>query len=88
MNVAHPDDRRAAPPYAQPWRKLATLILVVAALGLPVNDLLRYALLVVATVLVVAGTVSTRVAPWFAALAAVALCVLGQILFPAPRIEE
>lgn len=72
----------------QPWLKLAALILVVAALGLPVNDLLRYALLVVATVLVVAGTVSTRVAPWFAALAAVALCVLGQILFPAPRIEE
>ncbi len=72
----------------QPWLKLAALLLVVAALGLPVNDLFRYALLVIATVLVVAGTVSARVAPWLAALAAVALCVLGQTLFAAPRIAE
>jgi hypothetical protein len=88
LNAAHPDDRRAAPLRMQPWLKLAALILVVAALGLPVNDLFRYALLVIATVLVVAGTVSAHVAPWLAALAAVALCVLGQILFAAPRIAE
>src|SRR5215468_6688883 len=72
----------------QPWLKLAALILVLAALGLPVNDLFRYALLVIATVLVVAGMVAARLAPWLAALAAVALCVLGQILFAAPRIAE
>jgi hypothetical protein len=78
------DYRRAA----QPWLKLAALLLVVAALGLPVNDLFRYALLVVATVAVVAGTVAARLAPWLGAIAAVALCVLAQILFPAPRIEE
>ena len=72
----------------QPWLKLAALVLVIAALGLPVNDLFRYALLVVATVAVVAGTVAARPAPWLGATAAVALCVLGQILFPAPRIEE
>src|SRR5262249_35598125 len=72
----------------QPWLKLAALILVLAALGLPVNDLFRYALLVVATVLVVAGTVAAQLAPWLAALAAVALCVLAQILFAAPRIAE
>jgi hypothetical protein len=77
-------DRRAA----QPWLKLAALVLVVAALGLPVNDLFRYALLVVATVAAVAGTVAARPAPWLGAIAAVVLCVLGQILFPAPRIEE
>jgi hypothetical protein len=77
-------DRRAA----QPWLKLAALVLLIAALGLPVNDLFRYALLVVATVIVVAGTVAARPAPWLGAIAAVALCVLGQILFPAPRIEE
>src|SRR5215469_6263741 len=72
----------------QPWLKLAALILVVAALGLPINDLFRYVLLVIATVLVVAGTVAARVAPWLAALAVVGVCVLGQTLFPAPRIEE
>jgi hypothetical protein len=77
-------DRRAA----QPWLKFAALVLVIAALGLPINDLFRYALLVIATVIVVAGTVSARRAPWLAAIAAVALCVLAQILFPAPRIEE
>jgi hypothetical protein len=88
LNDADSVDRRAEPPRTQPWLKLAALILVVAALGLPVNDLFRYALLVIATVLVVAGTVSAHVAPWLAALAAVALCVLGQILFAAPRIAE
>jgi hypothetical protein len=88
LNVAHPDDRRAAPAHMQPWLKLAALILVVAALGLPVNDLFRYALLVIATVLVVAGTLAARVAPWLAALAVVAVCVLAQIMFPTPRIEE
>jgi hypothetical protein len=88
LNAAHPDDRRAAPPRMQPWLKLAALVLVLAALGLPINDLFRYALLVIVTVLVVAGTVSAHVAPWLAALAAVALCVLGQILFAAPRIAE
>jgi hypothetical protein len=72
----------------QPWLKFAALVLVIAALGLPVNDLFRYALLVIATVMVVAGAVSARLAPWLGAIAAVALCVLGQILFPAPRIEE
>ena len=71
----------------QPWLKLAALVLVLAALGLPVNDLFRYALLVIATVFVATGMVALRVAPWLAALAAVALCVLGQLLFPAPRIE-
>ncbi len=68
--------------------KLATLVLVVVALGLPVNDLVRYGLLVIATVLIVVGTVSVRPRRWLAALAAVAICVLGQILVAPPRIEE
>src|SRR5262249_37044290 len=72
----------------QPWLKLAALVLAVVALGLPINDLFRYALLVVAMVVVVAGTLRSRAAPWLGALAAVALCVLGQFVFPAPRIEE
>ena len=82
----NPADHRAS--RLQPWMKAAALTLVVAALGLPVNDLFRYALLVVATVIVVAGTLSARRGPWLAALAAVALCVVGQVSLPAPRIEE
>src|SRR2546429_5021850 len=75
-------DRRAA----QPWLKLAALVLVIAALGLPVNDLFRYALLVVATVAVVAGTAAARPAPWLGAIASVALCLLRQTLCSAPRL--
>src|SRR5262245_24261792 len=68
--------------------KLAALVLVIAALGVPINDLFRYALLVIAAVVVARGQMSTRHASWLAALAAVALCILGQVLLPAPRIEE
>jgi hypothetical protein len=71
-----------------PWLKLAALVLVVAALGLPINDLFRYALLVVSTVLIVVGSVSTQLGPWLGAVAAVALCVFGQVWLAAPRIEE
>jgi len=61
---------------------------VVAALGLPVNDLFRYGLLVIAAVVVVAGTISRRRTRWVGALAAVVLCVLAQVGLEAPRIEE
>jgi len=74
-------------PY-QPWLKLVALVLVVAALGLPINDLFRYALLVGSTVLIVAGTASLRPVAWLAAVATVAVCVLGQVWLSAPRIEE
>jgi hypothetical protein len=72
----------------QPWRKFAALILLIAALGLPINDLFRYGLLVVATVLVVAGGVSTRLPRWLGVVAMVGFCVLGQLWLKAPRIEE
>jgi hypothetical protein len=83
-------ERRALNPIdsSQPWLKLAALILVIAALGLPINDLFRYAVLVVATVLVVAGSVAARLKMWLGAVAAVAICVLGQIWLKTPRIEE
>ncbi len=70
----------------QVWLKLAAVVLVIAALGLPINDLFRYGLLVAATVFILVGTVATRIAPWIAAATATALCVLGQTA--APRIEE
>ena len=63
-------------------------MLVAAALGLPINDLVRYAILVVATVLIIVGTVSARPKLWVGSAAVVGLCVLGQVLLPAPRIEE
>jgi hypothetical protein len=76
------------PPSYQVWLKLAALALVMAALGLPINDLFRYALLVIAAVLIFAGTLSAHLRRWIGAVAAVALCVLGQFILAAPRIEE
>ena len=51
MTSASPSGTRSAPgAQHQPWLKFAALVLVVAALGLPVNDLFRYGLLVIAAV--------------------------------------
>jgi hypothetical protein len=86
LTTSLPAENPATP--HQHWMKLAALVLVLAALGLPINDLFRYALLVIATVVVAVGQMSTRRASWLGALAAVALCILGQVLLPAPRIEE
>jgi hypothetical protein len=72
----------------QTWMKLVALILVVAGLGLPVNDLPRYFLLLSATVLVVTGSVSARPLCWLGALTAVATGLLLQTWLASPRIEE
>jgi hypothetical protein len=70
------------------WPKLAAIVLVVAALGLPINDLFRYALLVVATVALFTGATTLRASAWFGALAIVVIAVIAQIFLAAPRIEE
>ena len=72
----------------QPWMKFAALVLVLAALGLPVNDLPRIALLVVAVVLIVTGKVTRRRGRWLVALLVAGGCLLAQMFMPAPRIEE
>jgi hypothetical protein len=61
---------------------------VLAAVGLPINDLPRYALLVISVVVISVGPVSRRRNAWLAAPAVVLASVLGQVLFAAPRIEE
>ena len=72
----------------RPWCRFGALVLVIAALGLPINDLFRYALLVISTVAICLGTLSEQRRAWLGAVAAVAACVLGQFLWAAPRIEE
>jgi hypothetical protein len=68
-----------------PWARLAVLPLVVAALGLPINHLFGYALLLITTVLVLSGQVILRLRIWLAAAAAVAVAaVLPLALAPAP----
>ena len=68
--------------------KLAALVLVVAALGLPINDLPRYSFLVISAVVICTGALTRRRNAWLAAITAVLVSVLGQTIFAAPRIEE
>ena len=63
-------------------------MLVIAALGLPINDLFRYALLLIATVAICTGVISPRLKAWLAAFAFVMIAVFGKALFQAPRIDE
>lgn len=68
--------------------KLAVLALVVAALGLPINNLASFGLLVFAVLIVLTGTVMTGAMRWIAAIV-VTLLVVGQHAYlSSPRIEE
>ena len=69
-------------------KKIAALALVVAAIGLPINDLTDYAILVAAAVVVCVGTVKSLPSRWLAAVALAIAVAAGHILLPAPRIDE
>jgi hypothetical protein len=68
--------------------RVAALLLVVAVLGLPIDDLVAYALLLAAVLLVLTGTPRADRRRWIAAVALAAAVVAGHVLWPAPRIEE
>jgi hypothetical protein len=68
--------------------KVAALALVVAAIGLPINDLFDYAILIAATVVVAVGAAKTLPSRWLAAASLAAAVAAGHMLLPAPRIEE
>jgi hypothetical protein len=61
---------------------------VFAVLGLPVNDLYRYGLLLLAAVTMFVGTISRQPMRWLAALAVAEILLALQIIWPAPRIDE
>ncbi len=67
------------------WLRLAALAMVVVAVGVPINHLYGYALLLIATVLIFSGYVSLGSGRWLAALAAVAAAALLPLrIAPAP----
>lgn len=70
------------------WRKVGVLILAIAALGLPINDLSDYALLVVLAVATFTGVVRVQPRPWLAALLIVAVAVLGKWTVSPPSFDE
>ncbi|MGA6963895.1 MAG: hypothetical protein WBZ51_09760, partial [Xanthobacteraceae bacterium] len=57
-------------PY-EPWNKLGVFVLVIAALRLPINDLVRYAVLVICAVGICCGTLSRSRTAWLVAAALV-----------------
>jgi hypothetical protein len=69
-------------------RKLAVLALAIAAIGLPINDLTDYLMLVAAGIVVFTGTVTSLPSRWLAAVLLAAMVVGGHLAFPAPRIDE
>jgi len=70
------------------WHRLAALIFAVAVLGLPINHIAPYALLLIVTLVIFTGDVSARAGAWFAALAIVAVAIAGQWLISPPRVAE
>ena len=70
------------------WLRAGLIALACAVIGLPVNDLFLYGLLLVVTVLAFAGSVSADARRWAGAIVLAAVVVAGHVLFPAPRIEE
>ena len=69
-------------------RKAAALALLVALIGLPINHLFGYALLVVAALLIFTGEVIARARAWLFAIGIVALAIVGKWLIAPPAIEE
>jgi hypothetical protein len=68
--------------------RLAALLLVVANLGLPINDLAAYALLVASALLIFTGTSSAEPQRWLAAIALTAAILAVHLVWPMPRIDE
>jgi len=72
----------------QGWLKVAVLALAVVAIGLPVNKLADYALLVILAVAIFSGVIRVRPRSWGAAILVVAIALLGKWLLAPPRIDE
>jgi hypothetical protein len=70
------------------WIKCAVFGLAVVVVGLPINGLASYALLVLAATLIFSGRVRTSALIWGAAIAVVAMAVAAQIWLAPPRFDE
>ncbi len=80
--------REGSPPAGAAWRKVAALAFAVAAVGLPVNHVAAYALLLIVAVVIFTGEVSARGNAWAAAALIVLVAVAGQWLISPPRVAE
>jgi hypothetical protein len=68
--------------------RLAALLLVLATLRLPINELAAYALLVGSALLVLTGEPRSEPRRWLAALGLTAAVIAAHLIWPVPRIDE
>jgi len=80
--------REDAGPAGAGWRRVAALAFAIAIVGVPINHVAPYALLLIVTLVIFTGEVSARASAWFTAAAIVFAAVSGQWLISPPRIEE
>jgi hypothetical protein len=80
--------REDAGPAGAGWRRVAALAFAIAIVGVPINHVAPYALLLIVTLVIFTGEVSARASAWFTAAAIVFATVSGQWLISPPRIEE
>ena len=81
-------DRHSASQHRQLTLRLIVLMLAVAAVGVPINHLLSYTLLLIAAVLIFSGQMIAKPSAWLAAVVAVLIAVLlPPALAPAPIAE-
>jgi hypothetical protein len=78
----------ARPALRNAWLRLAALVLVVVALGVPINSLFPYAMLLIAAVLILSGRISARPRRWLAAAAAIAVAAMLPWLVAPTPIEQ
>jgi hypothetical protein len=70
------------------WRKAGALGLAIAVIGLPINNIYDYTLLLVLAVIIFCGDVRATPSTWVAAVGIVVIAALGQALLSPPLIEE
>lgn len=70
------------------WLRVGAMLLAVAAVGLPINELFGYALLVAAAIAIFSGTISARPEVWLAAIVAVTAGIAVRLAVAPPPIEE
>jgi hypothetical protein len=76
------------PQAAAAWRRTAALVLVVAAVGLPLNHVAAYAVVLLAALVIFTAEVSARPAAWVAVAAVVIVSIAAQWLVAPSRIQE
>src|SRR5437588_12141716 len=81
-------DSSDAPQRFQLALKLVVLALMVAVIGLPINHLFTYALLVICVIALAVARVTARRRSWAIAIVIAVAALIGKAAVDVPRIEE